>query len=129
MMCRMDFHLSGKVATLHLDNCMVLPFLSRLYCCTLNLANKQCITLIQACIHAHFNVKANYLSRGRLFQEEYLFPHIVKVVFQVWDQHKVDILVPSCTNQCQHYYIWEDPLPFKGLGLNTFNHSWIYQVC
>ena len=32
------------------------------------------------------------------------------------------------TNHCQHYDTLEKPLPLVALGLNSFNHSWTYQV-
>ena len=59
MLCRMAFHLSGKVVALHLDNSTakaylcnqggtVSPFLSRLACQILCLTNKHGITLIPA---------------------------------------------------------------------------------
>ena len=59
MLCRMAFHLSGKVVALHLDNSRAKaylfnqggtasPFLSRLACWILSLTNKHGITLIPA---------------------------------------------------------------------------------
>ena len=72
MLCRMAFHLSGKVVALHLDSITakaylcnqggtVSPFLSRLACQMLSLTNKHGITLNPAYIPAHLNVEANYL--------------------------------------------------------------------
>ena len=77
MLCGMAFHLSGKVAALHLDNntaraylCnqggTVSPFLSRLACQILTLTDKHSITLIPAYIPTHLNVEADYLSWGWL---------------------------------------------------------------
>ena len=40
----------------------------------------------------------------------------------------MDLLASWHTNQCQHYYTLEDPLPLEALGLNAFNHPWKYQV-
>ena len=79
MLCRMAFHLSGKVVALHLDNgtakaylCneggTVSPFLSRLAWWILSLTNKNGITLILAYIPTHLNVEANYLSWDKNFQ-------------------------------------------------------------
>ena len=69
MLCRMAFHLSGKVVVLHLDNSTakaylcnqggtVSPFLSRLACWILSLTDKHGITLIPAYIPTHLNVEA-----------------------------------------------------------------------
>ena len=79
MLCRMAFHLSGKVVALHLDNSTakaylcnqggtVSPFLSRLACQILSLTNKDGITLIPAYIPTHLNVEADYLSWDSCFQ-------------------------------------------------------------
>ena len=32
------------------------------------------------------------------------------------------------TTQCQQYYTLETPLPLGALGLNAFNHPWMFQV-
>ena len=75
VLCRMAFHLSYKVFVLHLDKSTagiyfckkcgtVSVFLFRLACHILNLADKHGITLIPACIPAHLNLEANYLSQG-----------------------------------------------------------------
>ena len=72
MLCRMAFHLSGKVVALHLDNSMaktylwnqcvtVSPFLSRLACQILSLTYKHGITLIPAYVPTHLNVEADYV--------------------------------------------------------------------
>ena len=34
----------------------------------------------------------------------------------------MNLLVSSCTNQCQCYYTLESPLHLRALGLNAFNH-------
>ena len=34
----------------------------------------------------------------------------------------------SHSTQCQHYYTLESPLPLGALGLNAFNHLWLFQV-
>ena len=73
MLCRMAFHLSGKVVALHVDNSTskaylwhqdgtVSHFLSRLACQILSLTDKHGITLIPTCIPTHLNVEATYLS-------------------------------------------------------------------
>ena len=75
MLCRMAFHISGKVVALHLDNSTakaylctqggtVSPFLSRLACWMLSLTGKHGFTLIPAYMNTHLNVEANYLSQG-----------------------------------------------------------------
>ena len=75
MLCRMAFHLSGKVVALHLDNSTakaylcnqggtVSPFLSRLACWILSLTDKHGITLIPAYIPTHLNMEVDYLSLG-----------------------------------------------------------------
>ena len=64
MLCRMAFHISGKVVALHLDNSTaktylcneggtVSPFLSRLVCWILSLTDKHGITLIPGYISTH----------------------------------------------------------------------------
>ena len=55
-------------------------------------------------------------------------PHISQVAFQLQDQLKVDLLASSGTSQCQHYYILENHLCLRALGLNAFNHQWLFQV-
>ena len=73
MLCRMAFHLSGKVVALHLDSSTakaylgnqgstVSPFLSRLACQILSLTDKYGITLLPAYILTHLNVEADFLS-------------------------------------------------------------------
>ena len=88
MLCRIDFHLSGKVDALHLDNgtaksylcnkCgTVSLFLSGVDGYILNLTDKHNINLISAYIHTHLNEKASYLLQGSLVQEWHVLPHIV----------------------------------------------------
>ena len=73
MLCRMAFKLSGEVVDLQFDNSTakvylcnqggtVSPFLSRLACYILNLANKHGTTLIPAYIPNHPNVEAIILG-------------------------------------------------------------------
>ena len=40
----------------------------------------------------------------------------------------MDLLASSCTNQCQHYYTFKNPLSLVAFGLNAFNHPWTYQL-
>ena len=70
----------------------------------------------------------NWLSWERLVPECHLLPHIAQTMLQLWDQAEVDLLVSSQTNQFQHHSTLENPLPLDTLELNTFNHSWTYQV-
>ena len=101
--------------------------LSRLSCQILSLT-KHSITLITAYIPTHLIVEANYLSWGWLLPEWHLLPHIAQATFQLWGLPEVDLLASSCTTQCQQFYILETPLSLGSLGLNTFNHPWMYQV-
>ena len=77
MLCRMAFHLSSKVVSLHFDNStakaylcnqggIVSPFLSRLACQILSLTDKHGITHIPVYIHLsfHLNVEVNLYVLG-----------------------------------------------------------------
>ena len=85
MLCRVTFHLSGKVVALHLDNSItkaylcnqsgtVSPYLSRLACQVLSLTDKHGITLIPVYISTHLIVEANYLSQDKILPEWHLLP-------------------------------------------------------
>ena len=76
-------------------------FLFRLAECSLTLANKHGITLIPAYIHTHINAEANYLSWSQLVPEWHQFPHKAQSSFHLWGEPEVNLLTPSCTNQCQ----------------------------
>ena len=139
MLCRMAFCLSGKVVALYLDNSTekaymcnqggtLSPFLSRLACQILSLTDKHSITLIPAYIPTHLIVEANYLSQGQLLLEWHLLPQMAQVAFCLWGLPQVDLLASCHTTQCQHYYTLQTPLPLGALGLNIFNHPWMYQV-
>ena len=141
MLHRMAFHLSGKVVALHLGNntakaylCnqggTVSPFLSRLACLILSLTDKHGITLIPAYIPTHLNVEASYLSRdGMLLDWDWHLLHqVAQAAFHLWGHPEVDLLAFSHSTQCQHYYTLESPLPLGALGLNVFNHPWMFQV-
>ena len=114
VLCRRAFHLSGKLVPYILIIVLIkliyvivviqCPFLSRLACCKLNLADKHGITLIPTYIHIHLSVEANYLSWGRLVLEWYLLPNIAHVAFQLCSQPEMCLLATSCTKQCQYYY-------------------------
>ena len=132
MLCRMAFHISGKVVALHLDNSTTMaylynqdgtvsPFLSRLACQILSLTDKHDITLIPT----HHNVEVNYLSWDWVFLEWLFLP---QVAFHLWGLPEVDLLASFHSTQCQHYYSLESPLPLGALGLNVFNHPWTFQV-
>ena len=133
MLCRMAFHLSGKVVILHLDNSTakaylynqggtVSPFLSRLACQILSLTDKQGIP---AYIPTHLNVEANYLSWDQMLLEWHLLPQVAQAAFHLWGLPEVDLLVSSHSTQCQQYYTLESTLSLGALGLNAFNHLWI----
>ena len=136
---RMAFCLSSKVVALHLDNstakaCLcnqgstVSPFLSRLAYWILSLTDKHCITLIPTYIPTHLNVEADYLSWDQMLPEWHLLPQAAQAAFHLWGLPEVNLLASSCTTQCQHYYTLESPLPLGALGLNAFNHPWMFQV-
>ena len=139
MLCRMAFHLSGKVVALHLDNSTAKvyfcnqggtgpSFLPRLAFWILSLTNKHGITLIPAYIPTHLYVKANYLSQDWMLPEWHLLPQVAQAAFHLWDLPEVNLLASSCSTQCQHYYTLESPLPMGAWGLNAFNHPWKFQV-
>ena len=119
-LCRMAFHISGKVVALYLDNSTakaylcnqsgtVSPFLSRLACWILNLTDKHGITLISAYIPTHLNVEANYLSQDWMLLEWHLLPQVAQVAFHLWGLPEEDLLASSHSTQCQHYYTLESP--------------------
>ena len=137
MLHRMAFCLSGKVVALHLVNSAakaylcnqggtVTPFLSRLACQILSMTNKHGITLIPAYIPTHPNVEADYLSWDQMLPEWHLLPQVAQTAFHLWDLPEVDLLESSHSTQCQHYYILESLLPPGALGLNAFNHFWMF---
>ena len=139
MLCRMAFHISGKVVALHLDNStakaylcnqggIVSPFLSRLACQILSLTNKHGITLIPAFIPTHLNVEADYLSQDQLLLEWHLLPQVAHAAFCLWGLPEVDLLASSHSTQCQHYFTLETLLPLGALGLNAFSYPWTFQV-
>ena len=139
MLCRMAFHLSGKVVALHLDNSntkvylcnqggTVSPFLSRLACQILSLTDKHGITLLPAYIPTHLNVEADYLSLDQLLPEWHLLPQVAHAAFCLWGLPEVDLLAFSHSTQCQHYFTLETQLHLGALGLNAFSHPWTFQV-
>ena len=92
MLCRMAFHLSGKVVALHLDNSTakvylcnqggtVSPFLSRLACQIPSLTNKHGITLLPAYIPTQLNVEADCLSQDLMLPEWHLLPQVAHATF------------------------------------------------
>ena len=106
MLCRIAFHLSGKVVALHLDNSTakaylckqggtVSPFLSKLTCWILSLTDKYGVTLIPAYIPAHLNVVADYLSQDQLLPEWHLLPQVIHAAFHLWDLPEVALLASS----------------------------------
>ena len=112
MLCRMAFHLSGKVVALHLDNsmakaylcnqgCTVSPFLSRLACQILSLTDKHGIALIPAYISTHLNLETNYLSWDQTLLEWHLLPQVAQAAFCLWGLPEVNLLASSHSNQCQ----------------------------
>ena len=73
-------------------------------------------------------MEAGYLSWVWLLPEWHLLPHTVQVALQRWSLPEVGLLESSHTTQCQQYYTLENPLPKGALGLNAFNHPWLYQI-
>ena len=139
MLHRMACCPSVKVVALHLDNIMakaylcnqggtVSPFLSRPACQILSVTYKHGITLILAYIPTHLNVEADYLSWDQKLLEWHLLPQVAQAAFHLWGLPEVDLLASSHSTQCQHYYIMESSLPLGVLGLNAFNHLWMFQV-
>ena len=139
MLHRMTFHLFGKVVALHLDNgtakaylCnqggTVSPFLSSLACQILSLTDKHGITLIPAYIPTHLNVKAEYLTLGQMLPEWHLLPQVAQAAFHLWVHQGWMLLASSHTTKCQCYYTLESSLPLGALGLNAFNHPWMFQI-
>ena len=139
MLCRMAFHLSGKMVAVHLDNSTakvylcnqggtMSPFLSMLACWILSLTDKHGITLLPAYIPTHLNVEADYLSWDQFLPEWHLPPQVAHAAFCLWGLPEVDLLVSSHSTQCQHYFTLETPLPLEALGLNAFSHPWTFQV-
>ena len=135
MLCRMVFHLSGKVVALHLDNSTAKaylcnqggtgsPFLSILACQILSLTDKHGITLLPAYIPTHLNVEADFLSWDQMLLEWHLLPQVAQAAFCLWGLPEVDLLASSHSSQCQHYFPLEIPLPVGALGLNAFSHPW-----
>ena len=133
MLCRMAFHLCGKVVVLHFYNSMakvylcnqggtVSPFLSRQTCQILSLIDKHGITLIPAYIPMHLNVEADYLSQDWMLLEWHLLPQVAEAAFHLWGLPDVGLLASSHSTQYQHYYTLESLLPLEALGLNAFNH-------
>ena len=72
-------------------------------------------------------MKANYLPWDWILLEWHL-PQVAQAAFHLWDLPEVDLLVPSHSTQCQNYYTLQSPLPLGALGLNAFNHLWLFQV-
>ena len=139
MLHRMAFYLSGKVVALHLDDNTakaylhnqggtMSPFLSRLFCQIFSLTDKHGITFIPAYIPTHLNVEANYLSWDQMLPEWHLLLQMAQAAFHLWGLPGVDLLESASSPQCQHYYTLESPLCVGALGLNAFNHPWMFQM-
>ena len=104
------------------------PFLTRLACQILSLSDKHSINCIAAYIPILFNVEANYLTHGQLLLEWHLLPLMAQAAFCLWGLPEVDLLASSHTMQCQHFNTFETLLHMGALGLNAFNHPWMFQV-
>ena len=132
-------HLKWDPPVLHLDNstaeaylcnqgCTVSSFLSRLACQILSLTDKHGITLIPAYILTKLNVETDYLSQGWMLPEWHLLPQVAQAAFHLWGLPEVDLVASSHTTECQDYYTLEFLLPLVALGLNDFNHPWMFQL-
>ena len=137
MLHRMAFCLSGKVVALHLDNSTAkgICVIKMAQCLLifpgwqiLGLTYKQSITFIPAYIPTHLNVEADYLTQGWLLPKWHILLQMAQAAFCLWGLPETGLLTSCCTTQCQHYYTLETPLPLEALGLNAFNHPWIFQV-
>ena len=104
------------------------PLLSRLGCQILSLTDKHGITLIPTYIPTYLNVEGDYLSWDWMLLEWHLLTQVAQATFHLWGLPEVDLLASSCSTQCQHYYTFESPLHLGTLGLNAFNHPWMFQV-
>ena len=139
MLCTMAFGLSGKVGALHLDNSTakaylcnqgstVSPFLFRLACQILSLTDKHGITLIPAYIPTHLNVEADYLSWDWMLPEWHLLPQVAQAAFYLLGPSRdgpAGILSFHSMPALLHLGI---STTSGGLGLNAFNHPWMFQV-
>ena len=90
--------------------------------------NKHGITLILAYIPTYLSVEADYLFWDWLLPEWHLLPQVAQTAFCLWCLPEVDLLESSHSNQCQHYFTLETPLPLRAFGLNAFSHPWTFQV-
>ena len=139
MVYKVAFHLSGKVDALQLDSST-----AESYLCnqggTVSLFSFQTSQQYfesgwQAWCYSYSGIYTypsecgSWVSlSGKIGPEWHLFPHIAQAAFHLWGQLEVDLLVYSCTNQCQVYYTLQSPLPVGASGLNAFNHYWTCQV-
>ena len=64
-----------------------------------------------------------------MLPEWHLLPQLAQAAFHLWGLPEVDLLASCHSTQCQHYYTLESPLPVGALGLNAFNHPWMFQLC
>ena len=53
---------------------------------------------------------------------------MVQAAFCLCGLPEVDLLASSHNTQYLHYCMLETPLPLRVLGLNAFNHPWMFQV-
>ena len=83
---------------------------------------------ILAYIPTHLNVEAIYLSQDQMVPEWHFLPQVVHTAFHLLGLPEVELLVSSHSTQCQHYYTLESPLPVGAMGLNAFNHPWMFQI-
>ena len=63
-----------------------------------------------------------------MLPEWQLLPQVAQAAFHLWGLPEMDLLASSHSTQIQHYYTLESPLPLGALGLNPFNHPWMFQV-
>ena len=93
-----------------------------------SLTNKHGITLILAYIPTHLNVEASYLSWAQILSEWNLLPQVTQAAFHLWGLPEVDLQTSAHSSQWQRYNTLESPLTLGALGMNAFNHPWMFQA-
>ena len=73
-------------------------------------------------------MEADYHSEGWLVLKWHLQTNTAQAAFHLQGQPELDLLASSCTNQYQHFYILESPLPVGTFSFEFFSHPWMYQM-
>ena len=123
MLHRMVFHISGKMVALHLDNSTakaylcnqggtVSPFLSRMACWVLSLANKHGITHIQHTLLPTSMWRLIICPGIRCFQSGIFSLRLLKQLFTFWTfqrwtcWHRLILLNASIIKPWNLHYFW-----------------------